>query len=110
MKLNRWCLVLASAGLVTLPSALQAEEQAQPVVLTQLASTTLSGYVDTSMQWNLGTGNANNPPYTYNTPSKADGFNLNVVDIALDKAEIRDPNWKCRTPLSDLRQRLESAF
>ena len=91
MKLNRWSLVLASAGLVTLPLALQAEEQAQPTVLTQLASTTLSGYVDTSMQWNLGTGNANNPPYTYNTPSKADGFNLNVVDIALDKAEDDSP-------------------
>ncbi len=95
MKLNRWSLVLASAGLVTLPAALLAEEQpqAQPAILTELASTTLSGYVDTSAQWNFGTGNANNPPYSYGGANKADGFNLDVVDLALDKAEDDATPW-----------------
>jgi len=82
MKYNKWTLVLAAAGMVTTPSLVLA---APNQVLTAVADTTLSGYVDTSMQWNLGTGNANNPPYTFGGAGKADGFNLNVVDIALDK-------------------------
>jgi hypothetical protein len=45
----------------------------------------ISGYVDTSAHWTLGTGNGNPPAYGYNLPSKQDGFNLNVVDITLEK-------------------------
>jgi hypothetical protein len=82
MKLNRWTAALAAAGIVTVPSLLHAQTN---TILTALSSTTLSGYVDTSAQWNMGTGNANNPPYAFGGPTKADGFNLNVVDIALDK-------------------------
>ncbi len=89
MKLNRWTAALAAAGIVTVPSLLHAQTNA---VLTALSSTTLSGYVDTSAQWNLGTGNANNPPYSYGGASKADGFNLNVVDLALDKP-LDESQW-----------------
>jgi hypothetical protein len=93
MKLNRWTLALAAAGIVTAPSLLRAQTN---TIMTALSSTTLSGYVDTSAQWNLGTGNANNPPYAFNVPvngipSKADGFNLNVVDLTLDKPEDETP-------------------
>jgi Putative beta-barrel porin-2, OmpL-like. bbp2 len=82
MKCNRWTVALIGAGLVSLPAVTQAEEQVNSV-LTALSSTTLSGYVDTSAQWNLGTGNANVPDYAFGGPSKADGFNLNVVKLSL---------------------------
>ena len=83
MKFNKWTVGLAAAGIVTLPSLTQAVDA--NMVQTAAASTTLSGYVDVAAQWNLGTGNANNPGYAYGGVGKADGFNLNVVDLALDK-------------------------
>jgi hypothetical protein len=49
-----WLLLLAGTGL--LAASAQAEETASSV-MTALSSTTLSGYVDTSIQWSLGTGN-----------------------------------------------------
>jgi hypothetical protein len=84
MKFNKWTLGLAATGLVTLGAAARAEEKAS-TVMTALSSTTLSGYVDTSAQWNFGTGNARLPDYKFGGPSKADGFNLNVVQIRLEK-------------------------
>ncbi len=79
-KVNKWTLGLAAVGLVSLPAVVQAEEKPNQL-LTALSSTMISGYVDTSVHWNLGSGNAFPPPYAYNTSSKQDGFNLNVVDI-----------------------------
>jgi Putative beta-barrel porin-2, OmpL-like. bbp2 len=84
-------LALAGAGMIALPAA-RAEEKPSPV-LTGLATTVLSGYVDTSAQWNLGTGNANVPTYSYGGEQKADGFNLNVVDLALEKAVDPKADW-----------------
>src|SRR5215470_13536076 len=60
---------LAALGFISLAPGAQAEEKAN-VVQTALSSTTISGYVDTSAQWNFGTGNANVPPYRFNSPSK----------------------------------------
>jgi hypothetical protein len=91
MKFNKWTLGLAAVGLVSLNYAAQAQDTAS-TVLTSLSSTTLSGYVDTSAQWNLGTGNANNPPYTFGGAGKADGFNLNVVQLSLDKP-LDESEW-----------------
>jgi hypothetical protein len=85
MTYNRWTLALVGAGIVSLPSVLMAEEKIS-AINTALSSTTLSGYVDTSAQWNLGTGNANLPPYAFGGSGKADGFNLNVVKLTLEKA------------------------
>ena len=42
MKVNRWTIGLAAAGLVSLPSVTQAEEKASPV-MSALSSTTISG-------------------------------------------------------------------
>ncbi|HZR19217.1 MAG TPA: YfaZ family outer membrane protein [Verrucomicrobiae bacterium] len=92
MKCNAWTLGLLSAGLVSLPAVMHAEEKPSSV-LTALSATTLSGYVDTSAQWNLGTGNANVPGYAWNTPSKADGFNLNVVELNLEKTVEAADQW-----------------
>ena len=93
-KYNAWTVVLISAGVVSLPAAAHAEESTN-AVLTALSATTISGYVDTSAQWNPGTGNANLPVYTPNGApgsSKADGFNLDVVAITLSKP-VGEGEW-----------------
>ncbi len=93
MKWNPWTLALISAGVLSVPGAAYGEEKPSPV-LTALSSTTLSGYVDTSAHWNLGTGNANLPGYTGNGAlggSKADGFNLDVVALTITKATGEEP-------------------
>jgi hypothetical protein len=85
MKCNPWTVALMGVGLVSLPAVLHAEEKPS-ALQTALSTTTLSGYVDTSAHWNPGTGNANLPNYTPNgvaAGSKADGFNLDVVNITL---------------------------
>ncbi len=68
-----------------MPSLLRADESHLNPVAAALSSTTISGYVDTSAQWNFGTGNANNPGYSFGGGSKADGFNLNVVQLSIAK-------------------------
>jgi hypothetical protein len=92
MKFNQWTLGLAALGVVSLASAVRADEKPSPV-MTALSSTTLSGYVDTSAQWNLGTGNANNPAYGFGGAGKADGFNLNAVKVSLAKDPDAADNW-----------------
>jgi hypothetical protein len=87
MKVNRWTIGLAAAGLVSLPSAGQAEEKASPL-MTALSSTTLSGYVNASAWWSPGTGNNNQPAFLYSGQAgnpKADGFNLDVVKLTLER-------------------------
>jgi hypothetical protein len=91
MKFNKWTVGLAAVGVVSLTSAAKAEEKAN-LVQTALASTTLSGYVDTSAQWNPGTGNEYTPPYRFGGLGKADGFNLNVVQVRLEKA-LDESEW-----------------
>jgi len=91
MKFNKWTIALASVGVVSLASAAKAEEKAS-MVQTALASTTLSGYVDTSAQWNFGSGNAHLPAYKFNGASKADGFNLDVVQIRIEKP-LDEAEW-----------------
>jgi hypothetical protein len=83
---------LVSSGLVSLPAVIWAEEKPNPV-MTSLSSTTISGYVDTSAQWNAGTGDANTPPYAFGGTSKADGFNLNVVKLTLEKPIDTNQEW-----------------
>jgi hypothetical protein len=83
MKINKWTLGLAALGLVSLGSA-QAEEKAVPL-MTALSSTTLGGYIDTSINWKPGTGNALPATRTFDGTSKQDGFNVNVVSLELSK-------------------------
>jgi hypothetical protein len=83
--------MLLSAGLVSIPAVMHADDAPTPsTVLTALSATTLSGYVDTSAVWKFGTGNANMPGRTYDGPDVQDGFNLNVVSLTLDKAPDAD--------------------
>ena len=87
MKFNKWTVGLAAIGVVSLASAARADEQMSQVQ-TALTQTTLSGYVDTAMQWNPGTDhvgdNTHIPAYAF---AKDDGFSFNAVDIAIDKPE-----------------------
>jgi hypothetical protein len=87
MKFNKWTVGLAAIGVVSLASAARADEQMSQVQ-TALTQTTLSGYVDTAMQYNPGTDkvgpNTHIPAYAF---AKDDGFSLNAIDIALDKPE-----------------------
>src|SRR5437762_665062 len=94
MKVNKWTLGLAAGGVVSLGSVVQAEESQHQMsqVMTAVASTTLSGYVDTSAIWKFGTGNANLPGRQFDGPSKQDGFNLNVVGIRLEKP-LSEEQW-----------------
>jgi hypothetical protein len=100
MKFNKWTLGLAAVGVVSLASAARADETKLSQVQTALSNTTLSGYVDTSAMWNTGTQHGATvgapeggrvPPYT---PGglHGDGFNLNAVDIALDKP-LDESQW-----------------
>src|SRR5438876_5072292 len=91
MKFNKWTVSLAALGVVSLASAAKAEEKASSV-MTALSSTTLSGYVDTSAQWNFGTGNKALPDYKFGGGSKADGFNLNVVQLRIEKP-LDEAEW-----------------
>src|ERR1051326_2048243 len=82
MKCTRSLLPVLGTTLLSLTAV--AEEKPSSL-MTALASTTLSGYVDTSAQWNLGTGNTYAPLYAFGGSGKADGFNLNVVKISLER-------------------------
>ena len=83
MKLNSWTLALASAGVIGSGTAL-AEEQNQ--VMTALSQTTLSGYVDTSAIWSVGSPNGTLAGRSFDgTADKLDGFNLHAVKLVLEK-------------------------
>jgi hypothetical protein len=96
MKFNKWTLGLAAVGVVSLASAARADEK-MSMVQTALSDTTLSGYVDASASWMLQ--NTTTPGRTYDsapaTPTTAgyaaNGFNLDVVSMTLDKPEDDSP-------------------
>lgn len=91
MKLNQWTVGYVASGAVSLALTAQADLPMSQVQ-TALTQTTLGGYVDTAMQWNPGTDmKPGSFPYPGNVPkysfAQDDGFQLNAVDVALDKAE-----------------------
>ena len=89
MKMSKWTQVLLSAGVISLPAMVHADDtNAAPIpnsVLTSLNSTTLSGYIDTTAIWKPGSGNANMPGRVYDAGDTQDGFNMNVLSLTLDK-------------------------
>src|SRR5688572_21014828 len=91
MKFNKWTLGLAAVGAVSLASAAKADEK-MSAIQTALSSTTISGYVDTSIQWNTGTGNASSTPVAFQGQHKTDGFNLNVVQLSIAKP-LDEAEW-----------------
>jgi hypothetical protein len=91
MKVNQWTLGLAAAGVISFGAVAQAEEKPSHQVLTAVSSTTLSGYVSTSAIWKPGTsaGGGTGPAVlngaNANAVNKVDGFNLDVVNLAVSK-------------------------
>jgi hypothetical protein len=53
--MKRLAILMFFAGLVSLPSGAQSEEKASPL-MTALSSTTIGGYVSSSVWWRPGTG------------------------------------------------------
>jgi len=82
MKINKWTLGLAAAGVVSLGAV---AEEAQNQVLTALSSTTLSGYVETSAIYNFDDGPNLGLGQSFSGADKQDGFNLQVVNLTLQK-------------------------
>lgn len=93
MKLNKWTLGLAALGAVSLASVAQAQEKVLLDTKAELTSTTISGYVNTSAAWDFGKNSSqpNTRGYAYSA-GKGDGFNLDVVDVALEKA-LDESEW-----------------
>ncbi|MGC8887188.1 MAG: outer membrane beta-barrel protein [Verrucomicrobiia bacterium] len=99
MKFNKWTLGLAALGVVSLASVVQAEEKANPV-LTALSSTTISGYVDTSVIWKIGRDSSQGVPgvglpaasRAYDGMDKQDGINLNVVGLTIERP-LDETEW-----------------
>lgn len=98
MKFNQWTLGLAAVGVISFASAARAEETAVPL-MTALSATTISGYVDTSVEWMLDRTSGDNPQdfdswghVPFRTASKQNGFNLNVVDLTIQKA-LDESEW-----------------
>jgi len=90
MKFNKWTLGLAAVGAVSLASAVRADEAKIIPLQTTLANTTISGYIDTAVQYNAGNQSADStqPVGTagnVGSVSKIDSFTLNDIDIAIDK-------------------------
>jgi hypothetical protein len=98
MKFNQWTLGLAAVGVISFASAARAEETAVPL-MTALSATTISGYVDTSVEWMLDRTSGSIPQsfdswghVPFRTFSKQNGFNLNVVNLTIQKA-LDESEW-----------------
>ena len=88
MKINKWTLGLAASGVVSFGAVAQAEE-AKESLKTAIASTTISGYVNTSVHYNPKQNLA--PGYAIGA-GKQNGFNLDVVNVTLEKA-LGEGEW-----------------
>ena len=96
MTMNKWTMGLAALGVVSLASAVNAEEKMN-TVQTTLSATTISGYVNTSAWWNPNTGAAAGGMPIYPaiplSSGKQDGFNLDSVKIGLEKPLDATQQW-----------------
>ena len=101
MKFNKWTVGLAAIGVVSLASAVRADEAKMSQVQTALSNTTISGYVSASFNWALSPGGnsyQNSPaagiPYQGQfdgNGTKQDGFNLDVVKLSIAKPQDESP-------------------
>ena len=86
--MNKWTVALAIAGIVSMSSIASAQE-AENQVLTAVSGTTISGYVDTSMNWQFGADKTSAGRVNDSADSQ-NGFNLNSVKIGIGKALEED--------------------
>ena len=95
MKFNKWTYGLVAVGAVSLTSAVRADETTMNAVQTALSTTTISGYVSASANWQISRSGDNaqySPagaiPYQ---GGKQDGFNLDVVKLSISKPQDESP-------------------
>ena len=92
MKLNKWTVALAAAGLVSLGQNAQAEE-AGNAVMTAFSKTTLSGFVDTSLSISeKGADQALHGREPYQSGNKMNGINLDVIQLSL-ASPLDESDW-----------------
>jgi hypothetical protein len=85
MKFNKWTLGLAAVGVVSMASAVNADETTKlSPVETALSTTTISGSVDTAAQYNPGDA-------VQSPNNKVDNFSLNSVTVSLDRPMDESP-------------------
>ncbi|MBT5845020.1 MAG: outer membrane beta-barrel protein, partial [Verrucomicrobiales bacterium] len=82
MKMNKWTMGLAAAGVVSLSSVAQAQDAAAGAEALA-ASTTLSGYVSTGYKFNNGNAGAG----YFRAAEDRNAFSLDVVDLKLSSAQ-----------------------
>ena len=81
MKMNKWTMGLAAAGIVSLSSVAQAQDAAAGAEALA-ASTTLSGYVSTGYKY----ANSASSGY-FRADKNRNAFSLDVVDLKLSSAQ-----------------------
>ena len=82
MKMNKWTMGLAAAGIVSLSSVAQAQDAAAGAEALA-ASTTLSGYVSTGYKFNNGAAGTG----YFRADQDRNAFSLDVVDLKLSSAQ-----------------------
>jgi hypothetical protein len=101
MKFNKWTLGLAAVGAVSLVSVAKAEEK-MSFAQSAVTGTTISGSVDTSIEWDVSpsrapfnnvlglnySGSSIGIPFRAN---KQNGFNLNVFELNINKPMDETP-------------------
>jgi len=98
MKRHRWSLALGALGLL-IPSVSANAEDLKPLQLqTLLSSTTLGGYVDTSMIWQAS-GGRTDVARSYDGGDRQNGFNMNVTQLNLDRP-LSDGDWSAGYKIS----------
>jgi len=85
MKMNKWTMGLAAAGVVTLSSVAQAQDAAAGAEALA-ASTTLSGYVSTGYKFNKASNPGTDNQY-FRAGEGRNAFSLDVVDLKLSSAQ-----------------------
>jgi hypothetical protein len=90
MKFNKWTLGLAAIGVVSLASATKAKADAPPApnyVESATKGISISGYVDTSVNYQATEGNKATPldGIPFQGATKRDGFNLDVIELNIEK-------------------------
>ena len=83
--MNKWTLALAVAGIISTAAVVTAEE-AENQVLTAVSGTTVSGYVDVSMNWQFGDLKTSSGRSLVNNANHQNGFNVDAVKIGFGKA------------------------
>lgn len=86
--MNKITVTLVMAAILASAAAINAEE-AENQALTAVSGTTISGYVETSMNWQFG-DKKTSFARTNNGAKTQNGFNLDAVQIGIGKALAED--------------------